>query len=169
MATTAEWADAYARQADADFRMFQALEQAETGRQCQRLQFLQMASEKLVKAHLCAAGQDPRTLQARHAFVAAHLPTVLRQQAVFVNFTGPKAREILHRARHLAQEIEVLAPAVKRGGQRPDNCEYPWEDDVGKLHSPLDWSFYPSQLIVQPAGRTMLKLLRGAINRLLGN
>jgi hypothetical protein len=61
----------------------------------------------------------------------------------------------------------VLAPAVKRGGVRPDNCEYPWEDDAGLLHVPLDWSFYPAQLIIIPAGRTFLKLVRCAIERLL--
>jgi hypothetical protein len=29
---------------------------------------------------------------------------------------------------------------------------------------PLDWSFYPSQLLLAPAGRTILKLLRAATN-----
>jgi hypothetical protein len=37
----------------------------------------------------------------------------------------------------------------------------------GKLHLPLDWSFHPSQLVVMPAGRTVLKLIRGAIDQLL--
>jgi hypothetical protein len=42
--------------------------------------------------------------------------------------------------RHLAKEIEVLNPAVRRDGQRLDNCEYPWE--FGDLViSPLDWGF----------------------------
>ncbi len=166
MASAAQWAAAYARQADADFQMFQTLQHLEAALNCHRLLFLQMASEKLVKAYLCAAGQDPRTLQSRHAFVAAHLPVVLRQQAVFVNFKGRKASEVLRHARLLAQEIDVLAPAVKRGGQRPDNCEYPWEDDAGKLHTPLNWSFHSAQLIARPAGRTILKLIRGAIDRL---
>ena len=47
MATAAEWAVAYARQADADFKMYQTLERLPTAEQCQRLQFLQMACEKL--------------------------------------------------------------------------------------------------------------------------
>jgi hypothetical protein len=135
--------------------------------QCHRLLFLQMACEKLVKAHLCGAGSDPAALQASHAYVADTLPVVLRQQAVFVNFGGVNARLVLNQARHLAHEIDVLAPAVKRGGQRPDNCEYPWEDGLGTLHVPRDWSFQPTQLIVAPAGRTILKLIRGAIDRLL--
>jgi len=166
MATSAEWGAAYARQADADFRTFQAVQPLRIPH-CHKLQFLQVACEKLVKAHLCGEGINPATLQASHAYVAKHLAVVLRQQALSVNFSGGKAREVLKHARHLAQEIDVLAPAVKRGGQRPDNCEYPWEDRGGKLHVPLDWSFQPSQLLTMPAGPTILKLIRGAIDRLL--
>ncbi|MHB1426357.1 MAG: hypothetical protein ACYC3I_24605 [Gemmataceae bacterium] len=166
MATSAEWATAYARQADADFTTFQAL-QLLTVPQCHKLQFLQMACEKLVKAHLCGEGTDPGSLQQSHAYIAATLPVVLRQQALFVNFGGSKAKTTLKQAAHLAGEIELLAPAVKRGGRRPDNCEYPWEDNAGILHTPLDWSFPLSQLIILPGGRTILKLIRGAIHRLV--
>ena len=166
MADGAAWCLAFARQAQADFRMYQTLEGQPSVEGCHRLQFLQMACEKLVKAFLCNAGGDPASLQSSHAYVRNHLPTVLRQEAAFVNFTGKKAREVLHRARHLAQEIDVLAPAVKRGGQRPDNCEYPWEDNAGNLHSPMDWSFYPAQLVVMPSGPTIVKLIESAIDRL---
>ena len=168
MATSAEWAVGYARQADADFKTFEAIQTlAVPVPECHKLQFLQMACEKLVKARRCGEGIDPATLQASHAVVAKYLPTVLREYMEFLNFTGGKAREALNRARQLAQEIDVLAPAVKRGGQRPDNCEYPWEDAGGILHVPLDWTFPPSTLSVTPTGRTILKLIRGAINRLL--
>jgi hypothetical protein len=84
-----------------------------------------------------------------------------------VNFTGRKARAVLAHAGRLAGEIDVLAPAVDRGGLRPDNCEYPWEDGGGTLHVPLDWSFSPSRLIEPPAGPTILKLIGDAIDRLL--
>jgi hypothetical protein len=166
MATEAEWVAGFARQADADFKTFEEIQPLPFP-ECHKLQFLQMACEKLVKAHLIGHGTDPSALQTSHAYVANTLPVVLRQQALSVNFTGAKAREVLRRARLLAQEIDVLAPAVKRGGHRPDNCEYPWEDNGGTLHVPLDWSFHPSQLIVIPAGRTILKLIRGSIDRLM--
>ena len=166
MATSAEWSLGYARQADADFCTFQLL-QASTVPECHRLQFLQMACEKLVKAHLCGTGMDSATMQSSHACVSKILPIVLRQQAVFVNLQGGKVQELMKHARLLSQEIEILAPAVKRGNQRPDNCEYPWEDHGALLHVPLDWTFTPSQLVVMPDGRTILKLIRGAINRLL--
>jgi hypothetical protein len=42
--------------------------------------------------------------------------------------------------------------------------EYPWADGSGTLRSPLDWSFSPSRLLVAPAGRTFLKILRRAID-----
>jgi hypothetical protein len=168
MASHAEWARGYARQADADFRTFMTLQQhLPSVPECHKLQFLQMACEKLVKAHLCGDKTDPASLQKRHAFVATGLPVVLRQQATFVGFGGANAKQVLQRAKHLSQEIDVLAPAVKRGGKRPDNCEYPWEDEDGKLHAPLDWAFYPTQLLLLPSGPAFLKLVRGAIDRLL--
>lgn len=166
MATSAEWAAAYARQADADFKTFEVLQSLPIP-PCHRLQFLQMACEKLVKAHLCGEGTEPGALQQSHAYIAKNLPQVLRQQALFMNFHGPKAKQVLKRAARLAREIELLAPAVKQAGKRPDNCEYPWEDANGRLHTPLDWSFHPSELIVLPTGPATLKLIRRAIDRLL--
>lgn len=167
MATAAEWSRGYARQADADFERFQLLESDPEVEVCHKLQFLQMACEKLVKAHLCDEGTDPAALQTSHAYVANTLPVVLRHTALSVNFSGPQAKWVLQHARYLAQEIEVLAPAVKRGGQRPDNCEYPWEDGGGVLRVPRDWTFVPAQLLVVSAGRAFLKLIRLAINELM--
>jgi hypothetical protein len=166
MATAAEWATGYARQARADLNTFDAL-QLLLVPDCHKLLFLQMASEKLVKAHLCNSGSDPGTLQASHAYVAGTLPRVLHNEAAFINPNRKQAREVLRQAKHLAREIDVLAPAVRRGGQRPDNCEYPWEDQLGNLRVPLDWSFSPAQLLLRPAGIAFLRLVRSAINRLL--
>src|ERR1700722_6373113 len=121
MASHAEWSRGYARQALADFERFEELEKDGSVQTCHKLQFLQMACEKLVKAHLCGIGTDPTSLQASHAYVAASLPVILRQQATFVNFSGKHARWVLQHAKYLSQEIDVLAPAVKRGGLRLDN------------------------------------------------
>lgn len=167
MATGAEWAEGYARQSKADFEMYQSLGGVPGVRDCHRLQFLQMACEKLVKAVRCLAGEDPAgDMQSSHACVKKHLPTILMQEAALVNLPPAKAREVQHRGRHLAEEIDVLAPAVKRGGKRPDNCEYPWEDGNGILRVPLDWSFLPANLVVEPVGRTMLRLIESAIERI---
>ncbi len=166
MASVKQWSVGYARQAEVDFQTFQRI-QASSIPSCHKLQFLQMACEKLVKSHLCGEGIDPRSLQTSHAYVAKYLPIVLREQPLFKTYGVGKAKEVTTHARHLAREIDVLAPAVKRGGLRPDNCEYPWEDAGGVLRVPVDWTFHPSRLMEAPAGRTILKLIRGAIDRLV--
>ena len=84
MATNAEWAVGYARQAGADFATYLELQGNSSIPQCHKLQFLQMACEKLVKAHLIAGGTDPKTLQTSHAYVAGTLPVVIRQQLLCV-------------------------------------------------------------------------------------
>src|SRR5262245_27699089 len=167
MATGAEWARGYARQADADLKTFEALQRMPEIPECHKLQFLQMACEKLAKAHLCGEGADPVSLQSSHAYITKTLPIVLRQTAAFFKYTGKQAREVLRHAKRICQEIEVLAPAVRRGGSRPDNCEYPWCDSRGTLRIPAESKFVPSQLLLMPSGPTFLKLLRVAINRLL--
>jgi hypothetical protein len=77
-----------------------------------------------------------------------------------------RMRVVLVLVRHLAEEIEVLNPAERRDGRRPDNCEYPWEAG-NQVVSPLEWSFNPLRLCTVPAGRTFIKLLRGAIDRII--
>jgi hypothetical protein len=125
-----------------------------------------MACEKLVKAHLCDGGADPAIVQTSHAYIGGTLPLLLQRQAHSVNFSGAEAKEVLRRAKHFSQEVELLAPSVKRAGKRPDNCEYPWEDAGGGLHVPLDWTFHPTQFLTERAGRAILMLIAGAIRRL---
>jgi hypothetical protein len=160
-----DWERGYARQAQADFTTFQSLQSVRGIPECHRLLFLQMACEKLCKAHLIAGGADPEALQTSHGYIANPLPVVVRQQIIFLRADVTRMTGVLLLTRHLAREIELLNPAVDRAGGRPDNCEYPW-DQGGGLHSPLDWSFSPSHLLTRKAGRTFLKLVRGAIDRL---
>ena len=56
---------------------------------------------------------------------------------------------VLRQIRHLANEIEVLNPTVRRDGHRPDNREYPWEAGDNVM-SPLDWTFTPLRLLYCP-------------------
>lgn len=168
MSEPADWALAYARQADADFRAWELYERhpEAVAAECHKLLFLQMACEKLCKTHLIRGGTPPEALQDSHGYIANPLPIVIRREIISSGQTLRKMQGVLNQVRHLAKEIDVLNPAVRRNGHRPDNCEYPWEagDDVC---SPLDWTFHPLRLITAPAGRTFLKLLRGAINRIL--
>jgi len=125
MATNAEWAGGYARQAGADFETYIQLHGKSSIPQCHKLQFLQMACEKLVKAHLIKGGTDPQTLQTSHTRVEGTLPVGIRQQLSSSDLGTHNPAWIMELERFLAEEIEILAPAVKRGGTRPDNCDYP--------------------------------------------
>lgn len=166
MASAMDWSKAFALQAQADFNTFGQLQMLPIP-ECHKLQFLQMACEKLAKAHLCANKSDPSSLQSRHADIAKTLPVVLRQYCAAVKFDGESVHAVLKHAKHLAQEIEMLAPAVRRGGQRPDNCEYPWEDQKRLIQIPCTWKFAASQLLTERGGRTVLKLILGSISQLL--
>lgn len=166
MSIPEDWARAYARQANADFRAWDLYQQypKAVSAECHKLLFLQMACEKLCKAHLIRRGSLPEALQASHGYIAKPLPVIIKQE---ISLRGRKLTNAAWLARHIAhlsQEIELLNPAVQRAGHRPDNCEYPWES-ADKVMSPLDNSFALSRLVVAPAGRTFLKLVRSAIDR----
>ena len=167
MATPAEWARGYARQADADFQSWQAIESNEAVQPCHRMLFLQMACEKLCKARLIDAGTPPEALQTSHGYIANPLPLVIRAQLEFMGQSLRAKAGLLTFTRHIAAEIEVMNPAVNRNGLRPDNCEYPWEDDQQALHSPLDWQFNPLQLLRDRFGPSFVKVLQLAIDRAL--
>jgi hypothetical protein len=94
------------------------------------------------------------------------LPVVIRQQLIVTPVGTRSAGWIMKHTRVLSKEIEMLAPAVKRGGSRPDNCEYPWENPKGAVVVPLDWNFKPSSLLLAKAASTFLKLVLEAIKRL---
>src|SRR5258708_26532484 len=111
MATPDEWGSAYARQAQADVDAWDHLQESPLP-QCQKLHFLQMACEKLAKAHLCKAGSRPENLQGSHAYIAANLPVILRNQLQLVNAKPAVVRRIVRFAKRLAREIELLSPAV---------------------------------------------------------
>jgi hypothetical protein len=165
MATAQEWADGFARQADADFRAWELYEKHPDvlAAACHKLLFLQMACEKLCKAHMIRSGTNPDDVVTTHRVVAKNLPLVIREEMIRRKSDEQAIKNIMRHLRHLSQEIEYLNPAVKDEGQRPDNCEYPW-DAGGHIVSPLTWGFSPLRLCFEPAGRTFLKLLRCALD-----
>jgi hypothetical protein len=168
MSTPADWARAYAKQARADFDAWNGLSQnSPLLPQCQRLHFLQMACEKLAKAHLCKAGAAPASLQSSHAYVAKNLPIIVRKQLAGRAGRTQQTRAIVAGAKHLAREIELLSPSVDDGGRRPDNCEYPWEDANGNVLIPSEYAFATLHLATAPAGRTLLKIVSAAIDALM--
>jgi len=163
-----DWALGYAQQANADSRAWELYEQhpEAVAAECHKLLFLQMACEKLCKAHFIRGGTPVEVLQSSHGYVAKQLPTVIKRQIILMRQNLNGMQGVLTLVRHLAEEIDVLNPSVRRDGRRPDNCEYPWEAG-GQVVSPLNWSFHPLRLCNVPAGRTFIKLLREAIDRII--
>src|SRR5208282_551809 len=136
------WSRGYARQAQADLDAREVLLGA-TVPACQHLHFLQMACEQIA-----------RELLRRSAF-AADLEV------------APRGLEAM--VRQLARKVDLLAPAVDDDGRRPDNCEYPWEDDGGALHVPAEHGFGPlGTLHRHRAGATFLKIVAAAAAELAG-
>lgn len=167
MASPREWGRGYARQALADFQHWQSLEARTDVQPCHRLQLLQMACEKLCKAYLISSHTPPASLQSSHGYIARPLPLVIRGQLEYMGAQSAKQKGLVSFARQLGNEIELANPAVDRNNQRPDNCEYPWEDEQGQLHSPLDWTFSALESLRKPIGTTFIKVLQRAIERIM--
>jgi hypothetical protein len=161
-----EWARAFAKQAEADHIAYNALASRADVPECQSLHFLQMMCEKLAKAHLYNTGAVSPYTQASHAYVAKVLPIVLRTTYARANRRRPKPW-LFEQIRGLAREIELLAPSIDGGGQRPDNCEYPWEDRAGQIHTPSEHDFPELNMAFKPAGVEVLKLIPLAIRDVL--
>jgi hypothetical protein len=161
------WANAFARQADVDLKIWEERDPPLlVAHECHRLLLLQMACEKLAKAHLLDAGNDSTRLQKSHAVIRKHLPLIIEQTLRSLDHDPRKWRELLRWVRQLSGEIELLNPAIQRSN-RPDNCEYPWEV-AGQIFSPIDHSFNVTSLLGRNQyGPTFFKLLRVAIDNLL--
>ncbi len=167
MSNTDDWQRAFALQAKADFEIWDELKDCQHALQCHRLHFLQMACEKLAKAHLCETGAEPHAIQQSHAYIAKSLPRIAKHHVTRRKGHLRKHGSLFKKIRHLAREIELLAPAVDDGGRRQDNCEYPWELANGELRIPAEHSFPNLSLLREPAGRTLLKVVREAVAQLL--
>jgi len=146
-ASNQDWARAYAKQAlsDLDAREKLALAGAH---KCHRLHFLQMAAEKVCKAHLTLANGH-ENVRRTHAYIEKN--TIAR--LVYGNSIAQwETREI----KRIAGEIQVLAPACDADGARPDNSEYPWQDGHGNVRTPCEYKF-PN---IDDESRTIIRLIR---------
>ena len=118
-----DWARGYARQALSDLRAREMLANA-GAEKCHRLHFLQMAAEKVCKAHLTfKSGHE--NVRKTHAYVARILPIIARLFYSVINANNQIARWEISQLQHLAREIELLAPACDDGNLRQDNSESP--------------------------------------------
>jgi hypothetical protein len=160
------WASAYARQAKSDLQAREQLLINERIPACHQLHFLQMAAEKLCKAHLSAQGQPQEVLETSHAFIAGPLPVIARQ--IIARDAGklPRLTWVLGAIRKLARQIELLHPQVNDAGCVPSNCVYPWVKADGEVVAPADHPFALS-LLHEKAGITLLKIMSAATDELI--
>lgn len=167
MASVKDWRIAYAKQASADLSAREQLLQSRDLPECQQLHFLQMACEKLCKAHLCGQGTDPMSLQSSHAYIENVLPIIVRQQIATQTRHQPKnSAWVISQVKRLSREIELLNPAVKGGGAHPANCEYPWIGPDGNLRVPAEHNFRLN-LLYEPAGTFLLKAMYAELDDLI--
>ena len=160
-------ARAFARQAKADFESRDVLDLKDSP-ESQHLHFLQMACEKLCKAHYFHHGGTlPSGIESSHALIAKRLPQIIRDVLRDDIAVSGKSRSVILRGvAGFAREIELLAPAVDANGARPDNCEYPWVDATGVLQVPAEYDFLNLRFCQKEFGRVFLRLIRQAIAEL---
>lgn len=121
------WSRAYARQAQADLDAREVLLGA-TVPACQHLHFLQMACEKISKAHRCLGGANPETLRHSHGFAAKVLPQIAREllrRSAFAADLEVAPRGLEAMVRQLAREVDLLAPAVDDDGAAAGQLRVP--------------------------------------------
>lgn len=160
----ADWAFAYFKQADSDFKIYQLLSGTPGVPICHLLHYLQMAGEKIAKAYRFRdTDTDEDRLTTEHVAFSRFMQSYLGSPEIKQRYAGNDAqlREIVKVARKLAREIEKLAPAVDRETS-PANAEYPWPDD-GRVVVPCEFTYPNLALLTEPGGRTFLRLLEMAI------
>jgi len=149
-----DWSRAFARQALSDLDARELLDIQGVSR-CHSLHFLQMASEKVCKAYLHATGN---TVKESHSVVRKHLLSIAREFGAERAMSGSRLKVL----KLLAVEIDLLAPALRDGGTRQDNVEYPWENSDGVVVAPID---FPFSSVEDSQIRGLVKLLRLAASR----
>lgn len=160
------WDTAYAFQAKSDLDARDCLLSFQHLPECHQLHFLQMACEKLCKAHLASRGSKPEDLRSSHAFIAKPLTAIVRRSLGREAGKVDSNSWIVAAIQKLARQIELLAPSVDAGGTIPANCEYPWCLPNGDLTVPAAHRFRLN-LLHEKAGTTLLKIIRSSIDELL--
>ena len=146
-----DWRAAYFRQARSDYETLHLLEEASASF-CQRLHYLQMATEKLAKGFATAPGgpQRPKV----HRGYVQFLQQIKRRTElqVLCRRSPGQVTPYIDGLLPYARLIEDLAPANANGGPNP---EYPWQEPGGVV-APADHAFSNLELNV----RGMVNMLK---------
>ena len=146
-----DWRTGYFRQARSDYETLQLLEEA-SAPFCQRLHYLQMATEKLAKGFATEPG-GPSQPKVHRGYVQFLQQIKRRSELQFL--CQCSARQITPYIDGLlpyARLVEDLAPANANNGPNP---EYPWQDQSGVM-APADYAFSNLEFNV----RGMLNMLK---------
>lgn len=108
-------------------------------------------------------GIDPISIQSSHAYTAKNLALAVQTRLRSQSLTKKRLAAIVRHVKHLAREIELLSPAVDAGGQRLDNCEYPWLLNNGSIRVPAEHRFLLVELLKQANSRSALRMIEDAI------
>ncbi len=134
------WRKAYFIQAQNDYTIFCEFKQRTDVAMCQKIHYLQMATEKLAKAFLSphTGAPPPRVHTALVKFlrISKGRPEIRRQLGYGENYQAYCS--YIDSLLEVAGKIENLAPIGDR--ERP-NPEYPWQDNSGKVISPATYLF----------------------------
>lgn len=134
------WRSAYFAQAQDDYAVFCDFKRRTDIRMCQKLHYLQMATEKLAKAFLSppAGGCPPmiHTALVRFLQISKGRPEIRRRMGY-----GSDHRaycSYIDSLIGIAMQIEALAPT---SGKQQPNPEYPWVNQDGAVMTPATYSF----------------------------
>jgi len=134
------WRAAYFAQAMDDYGVFREFKKRSDVRMCQKLHYLQMATEKLAKAFLSPpAGQRPPPVHSalvRFLRMSKGRPDIRRQLGYEKNYLSYCS--YIDSLLGLAERIERLAPV---GDKERLNPEYPWEEAGGNVVCPARYDF----------------------------
>jgi hypothetical protein len=135
-----EWSRAYAKQGLSDLRVRSAV--AERFEPCHSLHYLQMAAEKICKAHQCLTlGYEAVNRKRTHEVVVKVLPALAKKLPRRASDKRSVAQSNRAAVKRFADAIETLAPAVHHGQTRQDNCEYPWLSKAQQVVVPCEYRF----------------------------
>jgi len=158
------WRDAFFREADSDYIIFTEFNRARKPA-CQRLHYLQMATEKLAKAFLCSRKDRPP--KPTHAAFVRLLKVIKGRPEIRskLGYGGNYSAFVsyIDSILDLAERIESLAPEGTRL-DRP-NPEYPWTTATGDVVCPLDYPFH--EILGRPRTPTSLPTLKTLVYGLI--
>lgn len=127
-----DWADAFHRQAEEDFRALMSMDQRGAPSTCCML--MQMVFEKLAKAKFAKeTGQQP-----------PHNHDIIRYILARLHNDPRYGKEIVlnDSVKQFATELEIAHPSVvnndKNAGKNAPRLEYPWEDINRQVLCPAD-------------------------------